>query len=66
VTLSWRTLHNEELHDLYSLTSVIRIMNSRLMWVEHVAQMWEKRNVHRILVGKPEGNWPLGRPRRMW
>jgi hypothetical protein len=50
----WRILHNEELHDLYSLPSIITIIKSRRMrWVEHVARMWAKRNVYRLLVGKP-------------
>jgi hypothetical protein len=63
----WRELHNEELHDLYSSPSIIRIMTSRRMgWAGHVAQTGEKRNVHRLLVGKPEGKRPLGRPRRRW
>jgi hypothetical protein len=38
----------------------------RMSWAGHVAQMGEKRNAYRILVGKPEGNRPLGRPRRRW
>jgi hypothetical protein len=60
-------LHNEELRDLYSSPSVIRIIRSRRMrWVGHVARMGEKRNAYRLLVGKPEGKRPLGRPRRMW
>jgi hypothetical protein len=61
----WRKLHNEELHNSYSSPSVNRIIKSRRMrWVGHVAQMGEKRNAYRILVGKPEGKRPLGRPRR--
>jgi hypothetical protein len=56
VTGEWRKLHNGELHDLYSLPSIIRIIKSRRMrWAEHVAQMGEKENVYRLLVGKPEG-----------
>jgi hypothetical protein len=56
VTREWRKLHNEELHDLYSSPSIIRIMKSRRMrWAGHVAQMGEKRNAYRLLVGKPEG-----------
>jgi hypothetical protein len=63
----WRKLHNEELHNLYSSSSIIRIINSRRMrWVGHVARKGAKRNVYRILVGKPEGKRPLGRPRRRW
>jgi hypothetical protein len=58
----WRRLHNEELRDLYSPPSIIRIIKSRRMrWVGHVARMGEKRNSYRLLVGKPEGKRPLGR-----
>jgi hypothetical protein len=67
VTGDWRKLHNEELHNLYSPPSLISVVKSRRMrWVEHVARMGEKRNANRILVGKPEGKRPLGRPRRRW
>jgi hypothetical protein len=67
VTGGWRKLHNEELHNFYSLPSIIRIIKSRRMrWVGHVAQIGEKKNVYRLLVGKPEGKRPLGRPRRRW
>jgi hypothetical protein len=60
-----RKLHNEELHDLYSSRSIIRIMKSRrIRWAVHVARMGEKRIPYRVLVGKPDGNRPLGRPRR--
>jgi hypothetical protein len=61
----WRKLHNEELHNLYSLPSIIRTIKSRRMrWVSHVARMREKRNVYRLLVGKErERERPLGRPR---
>jgi hypothetical protein len=63
----WRKLLNEELHNLYSSPSIIRIIKSRKMrWVEHVARMGEKRNVYKLLVGKPEGERPLGRPRCRW
>jgi hypothetical protein len=63
VTRKLRKLHNGELHDLYSSPSIIRIMKLRRMrWVEHVAQMGEKRNAYRLLVGKSR----LGRPRHMW
>jgi hypothetical protein len=67
VTGGWRKLHNEELRDLYSSPSIIRIMKSKKMrWAEHVARKGEKRNGYRLLVGKPEGKRPRGRPRRRW
>jgi hypothetical protein len=57
----WRKLHNEELRNLLSSPSIIRIIKSRRMrWVGHVVRMGEKRNVYRLLVGKPEGKRPLG------
>jgi hypothetical protein len=62
MTGEWKKLHNEELHDLYSSPSIIRIIKSRRMrWAGHVARMGI-----RLLVGKPEGKRPLGRPRRGW
>jgi hypothetical protein len=64
VTGEWRKLHNEELRDLYSSPSIIRrIKTRRMRWKGHVARMGEKRNAYRLLVGKPEGRRPLGRPR---
>jgi hypothetical protein len=67
VTGEWRKLHNEELRDLYSSSSIIKIIKSRRMrWTGHVAGMGEKRNACRLLVGNPEGKRPLGRPRRRW
>jgi hypothetical protein len=65
VTGEWRKLHNEELNDLYCSSNIIRVIKSRRMrWVEHVACMEERRGVYRVLVGKPEGKRPRGRPRR--
>jgi hypothetical protein len=65
VTEEWRNLHNEELRYLYSSPSIIRIIKSRRMrWVGHVARMCENGNAYRLLVEKPEGKIPLGRPRR--
>jgi hypothetical protein len=67
VTGGWRKLHNEELQNLYSSPSIIRIIKSRRMWwVGHVARMGEKRNVYRLLVRKLEGKRPLVSPRRRW
>jgi hypothetical protein len=67
VTGEWRKPHNEELHDLYSSPSIIRIFEERRMrCAGHVARMWEKRNEHRFLVGKPEGKRPPERPRHSW
>jgi hypothetical protein len=67
VTGGWRKLHNEELHNLYPSSSIIRKIKSRRMrGAGHVARMRDKRNAYRILVGKPEGKRPLGRPRRRW
>jgi hypothetical protein len=63
----WNKLHNEELCDLYSSPCIIRIIKSRRMrWAGHVVRMGEKRNECRLLVGKPEGKRPLGRPMRRW
>jgi hypothetical protein len=67
VTGEWRKLHNEELNDLYSLPSIVRVVKSRRIgWAGHVARMGEGRGVHKVLVGKPEGTRALGRPRRRW
>jgi hypothetical protein len=63
----YRKLYNEELNDLYSLPNIVRVVKSRRMRrAGHVARMVEERVVHRVLVGKPEGKRPLGRPRRRW
>jgi hypothetical protein len=64
---TWRKLHNKELHDLYSSPSIISVVRSRRMkWAGHVTGMGEKRNAYRLLMGKPEGKRPLGRPRQRW
>jgi hypothetical protein len=60
----WRKLHNEELHNLYSSSSIIRMIKSRVIWAGHEACMGAKKNAYTILMGKPEGRRSLGRPRR--
>jgi hypothetical protein len=67
VTRGWRKLHNEEIHNLYSSPSIIRMIKSRRMrGAGHVARMGERRNACRILVGKSEGRRPFGIPIRRW
>ena len=57
----------EEINDLYSSSNIVRVIKWRRMrWVGHVARMGEERGAYRVLVGKPEGKRPLGRPRRRW
>jgi hypothetical protein len=65
VTGDWRKLHNEELHNLYSSSNRM-IKSRRMRWAGYVARKGETRNAYRILVRKPEGKRPLGRPRRRW
>jgi hypothetical protein len=63
----WRKLRNGELHNLYSSPDIIRqIKSRRIRWAEHVVRMGEERKAYKVLVGKPEGNRPLGRRRRRW
>jgi hypothetical protein len=67
VTGGWRKLHNEELQQLYSSPSIIRMIKSnRMICVGHVARIEKEGNAHRILVGKPEGKTPLGKPKHKW
>jgi hypothetical protein len=64
---SWRKLHNDELHNLYSSPNIVRVVKSRrLNWAGHVARIGEGRGVSRVLIGRPEGKRPLVRPRRRW
>jgi hypothetical protein len=67
VTGEWRKLYNEELNDPYSSPNIVRVKESRRMrWAGHVARMEEKKGVYRVLVGKPRGKRPFGKPRRRW
>jgi hypothetical protein len=67
VDRSRRKLHNDELHNLYSSPNIVRVIKARRMrWAGHVARMREGRGVYRVLVGRPEGRRPLGRPRCRW
>jgi len=64
VTGEWKKLHNE-LNNLYSSPNIVRVIKSRRMrWAGHVERMGDGIGVYRVLVGKPEGRRPLGRPRR--
>jgi hypothetical protein len=64
---SWRKFHNDELHSLYSSLNMDVVIKSKTMkWAGHVARMREGRGIYRVLVGRPEGKRPLGRPRRRW
>ena len=67
VTGEWGKLHNEELNDLYSSPSIVRLIKSRRMrWAGHVAPIGERKGIYRVLVGKPEGKRVLGRPKLRW
>jgi len=66
VTREWRKLHIEELYDLYSPNIFQATKSRKMRWVGHVAHMGERRGVYRVLVEKPEGKRPLGRPRCGW
>jgi hypothetical protein len=67
VTVGLKELHHEEFRDLYSSPSIMRMIKSRRMrWAGHVARMGERMNAYRLLVGKPKGKRPLGRPRPRW
>ena len=67
VIREWRKLHNEELNDIYCSPNIVRVIKSkRVRWVGYVTRMGERRGLYRVLVGKPEGKRPLGRPRPRW
>jgi hypothetical protein len=67
VTGEWKKLHNKELNDLYCSPYIARVIKSRRMrWAGHVARVGEGKDVYSVLVGKPEGKRPLGRPKRRW
>jgi len=67
LTREWRKLHNEELKELYSSSNIDRVIKAgRMRWAGNVARKGERRGVYRILVGKPEGKSPLGRPNHRW
>jgi len=66
VTGEWRKVHNKELNDLYCSPNIVWVIKSRRRWTRHVAHRREKRGVYRVLVGKPDGKRPLGRPRHRW
>jgi hypothetical protein len=64
---SWKKLHNDELHSLYSSPDIARVIKTRRMrWAGHVACMEEGRGLYRVFVGRSESKRPLGRPRRRW
>jgi hypothetical protein len=64
---SWRKLHSDELHSLYSSPNTVRVDKSmRMRWARHVARMGKGRGVYRVFVGRPEGKRPLARPKRRW
>ena len=64
VTGEWRKLHNEEVNDLYCSPNIFRVIKlRRTRWAGHVVCMGEMRGIHRVLLERPEGKRPLGRPR---
>jgi hypothetical protein len=62
VTGEWRKLHNEQLHDLHCSLNIVWVIKLRMRWAAQVVLMGEGRGVYRVLVGKPDGKRPLGRP----
>jgi hypothetical protein len=64
---SWRKLHNDELHSLYSSPNIVRVIKSRrIRWAGHIARMREGRGVYRVLVWRPKGKRLQRRPRGRW
>jgi hypothetical protein len=63
VTGEWGKLYNEQLNDLYCLPNIVRARKSRMRWTGHVACMWQRRGLYRLLVGN-QGKRPLGRHKR--
>jgi hypothetical protein len=64
---SWRKLHNDEFHSLYSSPNIVRVIKSRwTRWAGHMTRVGEGRDVYRVLARRPEGKRPLGRPRCRW
>jgi hypothetical protein len=61
-----KNLHNDEHNELYSSPNIVPVIKGRMGWTGHVVPMGQRRGVYRVLVGKPEGKRPLGRPRRTW
>jgi len=67
ITKEWRKLHNEKFNDLYCSPNIVQVIKSRKSEMGgHVACMGEKKGMYRVLVWKPEGNRPHGRPRHRW
>ena len=67
VTEEWRKLHNDELKDLYCSPNIVRVIKlRRIIWAGHVACKWERRSKQGVVVRRPEGKRPLGKPRSRW
>jgi hypothetical protein len=67
VTERWKRVYNEKLHNFCASPSIIRMMNSwRMRWTGHLARIGGKKNVYKIVMGKPEGKRSIGRPKRRW
>ena len=62
----WRKLHYVELHNLGNADTIRMLKSCRLQWAGHIAWMEDGRRAHKLLLGKPEGKWPCGRPKIRW